>query len=149
MLQPLARVLYAVEQFSDVSGQTVGVTGQGPIGLLLSHVFKARGGARVTGVDPVNRSDVASAFGVDEMVTARAERWAGSLPDADRPSVVWRRWATRSRRSSRHWTPCVWRSGLLLRRPRRHVLPVRHDDRGSAGRAASGCRAPGGAGPAY
>ena len=88
MLQPLACVLYAVEQLGDVSGQTVAVIGQGPIGLLFSHVLKARGAARVTGVDPVDRTDVASVFGVDEMVTARAERWAGGLSDAERPSVV-------------------------------------------------------------
>lgn len=88
MLQPLACVLYAVEQLGDVSGRTAAVIGQGPIGLLFSHVLKARGAARVVGVDPVDRSDVAPVFGVDETVTARAERWAGSLSDADRPSVV-------------------------------------------------------------
>jgi threonine dehydrogenase-like Zn-dependent dehydrogenase len=88
MLQPLACVLYAVEQLGDVTGRTVAVLGQGPIGLLFSHVLKARGAARVTGVDPVDRTDVAAVFGVDETVTARAERWAGRLSDADRPSVV-------------------------------------------------------------
>jgi L-iditol 2-dehydrogenase len=88
MLQPLACVLYAVEQLGDVSGQRAAVIGQGPIGLLFSSVLKARGAARVTGVDPVDRTDVASVFGVDEAVTARAERWAAGLSDADRPSVV-------------------------------------------------------------
>jgi threonine dehydrogenase-like Zn-dependent dehydrogenase len=88
MLQPLACVLYAVEQLGDVSGQSVAVIGQGPIGLLFSHVLKARGARRVTGIDPVDRTDVAPVFGVDDMVTARAERWAGRLSDADRPSVV-------------------------------------------------------------
>lgn len=88
MLQPLACVLYAVEQLGDVSGRRVAVIGQGPIGLLFSHVLKARGASRVTGVDPVDRADVASTFGVDETVTARAERWAASLPVAERPSVV-------------------------------------------------------------
>ena len=88
MLQPLACVLYAVEQLGDVSGQSAAVIGQGPIGLLFSSVLKARGAARVTGVDPVDRTDVASVFDVDEVVTARAERWAAGLSDADRPSVV-------------------------------------------------------------
>lgn len=88
MLQPLACVLYAVEQLGDVSGTSVAVIGQGPIGLLFSHVLKARGARHVTGIDPVDRTDVAPVFGVDEMVTARAERWAGRLSDADRPSVV-------------------------------------------------------------
>ncbi|SHG24243.1 zinc-binding dehydrogenase [Geodermatophilus nigrescens] len=88
LLQPLACVLYAVEQLGDVTGQSVAVIGQGPIGLLFSSVLKARGAARVTGVDPVDRGDVAGVFGVDETVTARAERWAARLSDADRPSVV-------------------------------------------------------------
>ncbi|MCA0145406.1 zinc-binding dehydrogenase [Blastococcus sp. LR1] len=88
LLQPLACVLYAVEQLGDVSGTSVAVIGQGPIGLLFSHVLKARGARRVTGIDPVDRTDVASMFGVDDMVTARAERWAERLSDADRPSVV-------------------------------------------------------------
>jgi L-iditol 2-dehydrogenase len=88
MLQPLACVVYAVEQLGDVSGTSVAVIGQGPIGLLFSHVLKARGARRVTGIDPVDRTDVAPVFGVDEMVTARAERWAARLSDADRPSVV-------------------------------------------------------------
>ena len=39
MLQPLAGVLYAVEQLGDVSSLTVAVIGQGPIGLLFSHVL--------------------------------------------------------------------------------------------------------------
>ncbi len=88
MLQPLACVLYAVEQLGDVSGQRVAVIGQGPIGLLFSAVLADRGATRVTGVDPVDRSDVAGVFAVDEVVTARAERWAAALPEADRPSVV-------------------------------------------------------------
>ncbi|MGY1815709.1 zinc-binding dehydrogenase [Blastococcus sp. SYSU D00820] len=88
MLQPLACVLYAVEQLGDVSGQPVAVIGQGPIGLLFSHVLRSRGAARVTGVDPVDRADVAASFGVDEVVTGRAEWWAAALSDADRPSVV-------------------------------------------------------------
>src|SRR3954449_12713411 len=46
------------------------------------------GAAWVCGVSPVARSDVAPAFGVDEVVTARAERWTASLSDAERPSVV-------------------------------------------------------------
>jgi L-iditol 2-dehydrogenase len=88
MLQPLACVLYAVEQLGDITGRPVAVLGQGPIGLLFSHVLKARGASRVTGVDPVDRTDVARVFGVDETVTARAERWAARLSDADRPSAV-------------------------------------------------------------
>ena len=109
---------YAVEHSATSSGQTAAVIGQGPIGLLFSHVLKARGAARVTGVDPVDRSDVAAAFGVDETVTARAERWAAALlgrrpavrgrgggrpPDLDAAAGPGRRGARRS--------------ALLLRRP--------------------------------
>ncbi|MCF6507316.1 alcohol dehydrogenase [Blastococcus sp. MG754426] len=88
MLQPLACVLYAAEQLGDVRGRSVGVVGQGPIGLLFSHVLKQRGARRVIGVDRVDRSAAAGVFGVDETVTASSSRWAATLPDTDRPSVV-------------------------------------------------------------
>ncbi|MDP5181631.1 zinc-binding dehydrogenase [Blastococcus sp. BMG 814] len=88
MLQPLACVLYAAEQLGDVRGKAVAVVGQGPIGLLFSHVLKQRGARHVVGIDRVDRSAAAGAFGVDETVTASASRWAATLPDADRPSVV-------------------------------------------------------------
>ncbi|MBH0779800.1 zinc-binding dehydrogenase [Nocardia bovistercoris] len=88
MLQPLACVLYAVDQLDDVTGKTVAVIGQGPIGLLFSHVLKSRGARHVIGVDRVDRTDAGSIFGVDEVVTASANLWAGSLDARDRPQVV-------------------------------------------------------------
>ena len=42
-LQPLACVLYAVEQLPDLAGSHVAVIGQGSIGLLFSYVAKAFG----------------------------------------------------------------------------------------------------------
>ncbi|WP_405182620.1 zinc-binding dehydrogenase [Nocardia sp. NBC_01377] len=88
MLQPLACVLYAVEQLGDLAGRTAAVVGQGPIGLLFSHILKSRGAAHVIGVDRVDRSDAGKVFGVDEVVTASASLWAGSLAPRDRPQVV-------------------------------------------------------------
>ncbi len=88
MLQPLACVLYAAEQLDDVTGKTVAVVGQGPIGLLFSHVLKSRGALHVVGVDRVDRSDAGTTFGVDEVVTASANLWAGSLRAKERPQVV-------------------------------------------------------------
>lgn len=88
MLQPLACVLYAAEQVGDVRGRTVAVIGQGPIGLLFSHVLKQRGAGRVVGVDRVDRSDAAGVFGVDETVTASANLWSATVADADRPELV-------------------------------------------------------------
>lgn len=41
-LQPLACVLYAVEQLPDLYGRHVGIIGQGSIGLLFSYVAKWR-----------------------------------------------------------------------------------------------------------
>ncbi|MGY1915258.1 zinc-binding dehydrogenase [Blastococcus sp. SYSU DS0973] len=88
MLQPLACVLYAVEQLGDVRGRTVAVIGQGPIGLLFSHVLKQRGARHVVGVDRVDRSAAAGTFGVDETVTASANLWAATLGEEDRPFLV-------------------------------------------------------------
>ena len=87
-LQPLACVLYAVEQLPDLTGRHVAVIGQGSIGLLFSYVAKAAGAAHVTGVDPVDRTGVASAFGVDTLVRATSDRWVRHLSATDRPDVV-------------------------------------------------------------
>lgn len=87
-LQPLACVLYAVEQLPGLAGRHVAVIGQGSIGLLFSAVAKAAGASRVTGVDPVDRRDVAAAFGVDTVVRATSDRWVRHLDAGDRPDVV-------------------------------------------------------------
>ena len=87
-IQPLACVLYAVAQLGPVpAGTRAAVLGQGPIGLLFSHVLHDRG-AVVTGVDRVNREQHAAAFGVDEVVHAGADRWVASLGPAGRPQLV-------------------------------------------------------------
>lgn len=86
-IQPLACVLYAVEQIPGIAGTRAAVLGQGPIGLLFSHVLNQRG-ARVTGIDRVDRAGHAAAFGVSETVTASADRWLASLADPDRPQLV-------------------------------------------------------------
>ncbi|GAA2576759.1 zinc-binding dehydrogenase [Dactylosporangium fulvum] len=87
--QPLACVIYAVERMGDVSGQRVAVLGQGPIGMLFSHVLKSMGRAdHVVGVDRVDRSAEARVFGVDEFVRASCDRWVESLAADDRPQVV-------------------------------------------------------------
>ncbi|MCW2541119.1 MAG: hypothetical protein JWN95_2844 [Frankiales bacterium] len=88
MLQPLACVLYAVDQIPDVAGADVAVIGQGPIGILFSHVLKSRGARKVTGIDLVNRQDVAPHFGVDEPLHISSERWAAQLSNAERPQIV-------------------------------------------------------------
>jgi len=88
MLQPLACVLYAMEQVRPVSGRTVAVIGQGPIGLLFTHVAKTAGAAHVVGVDRVDRSAVAATFGVDEPVRASSDLWAASLPAGEHPDLV-------------------------------------------------------------
>lgn len=88
LIQTLACVIYAVDQIGDVEGQSVAVLGQGPIGMLFSHVLKSRGASHVTGVDLVDRSDLSTDFGVDEAIHGSVERWVSQLGDADRPSVV-------------------------------------------------------------
>jgi len=80
-LQPLACVLYAVEQLGDLTGKRVAVIGQGSIGLLFSYVAKAAGAAHVTGVDPVDRRALGPQFGVDEVVRATSDRWVRHLGD--------------------------------------------------------------------
>lgn len=87
-LQPLACVLYACEQLGDLAGRHVAIIGQGSIGLLFSYVAKAAGARRVTGVDPIDRRDLARAFGVDDAVRATSDRWVSQLGPGDRADVV-------------------------------------------------------------
>ncbi|OBF11927.1 alcohol dehydrogenase [Mycobacterium sp. ACS4054] len=87
-LQPLACVLYALEQLPDLTGRQVAIIGQGSIGLLFSYVAKAAGARRVTGVDPIDRSSVASTFGVDDPVRATSDRWVSRLAAVDRADIV-------------------------------------------------------------
>ncbi|APU15928.1 zinc-dependent alcohol dehydrogenase [Actinoalloteichus fjordicus] len=85
--QPLACVLYAVDQLGDLRGRSVAVLGLGPIGLLFGWELRRRGAARVVGVDPVDRRAAATDFGLDEIVVADSGTWADSLT-GDRPDVV-------------------------------------------------------------
>lgn len=85
VVQPLCTVLHQLDRI-DVAGRRCAVIGQGPIGLLFSHALKARGAAHVTGVDRIDRSDCAAAFGVDEVVWNDASAWAAGVEE--RPEVV-------------------------------------------------------------
>jgi L-iditol 2-dehydrogenase len=88
VIQPLCTVLHQLDRIPDIAGRRVAVIGQGPIGLLFSHALKARGAAWVTGVDRVDRADVAASFGVDEPVYDDAAAWAHALPEDERPELV-------------------------------------------------------------
>ncbi len=89
LLQPLACVIYALEQVPDIEGARAAVIGLGPIGVLFAHVLKDLGASHVIGVDRVDRSDVATAFGIDEPVHASSEVWAATLQsDASRPRII-------------------------------------------------------------
>ncbi len=87
-LQPLACVLYALEQLPDLDGRHVAVIGQGSIGLLFSYAAKATGARHVTGVDPVDRDGLGKEFGVDTVVRATSDRWVSYLSPNDKPDIV-------------------------------------------------------------
>ena len=87
-LQPLACVLYAVEQLPDLAGRHVAVLGQGSIGLLFSYVVKTMGAGHVTGIDPIDRTGVGQSFGVDTVVRATSDRWLSHLTPDAKPDIV-------------------------------------------------------------
>ncbi|WP_276971805.1 alcohol dehydrogenase catalytic domain-containing protein [Ferrimicrobium acidiphilum] len=88
MIQPLACVLHAMNRLEPVEGKHVAVLGQGPIGLLFSHVAKSRGARKVVGVDWIDRSEASASFGVDEFEQLACDRWASGLLDSDRPELT-------------------------------------------------------------
>lgn len=86
--QPLSTVMSAVGRVPTRINDRAVVMGLGPLGLMFCHLLHHRG-YHVTGVDRIDRSDVASAFGIDTLVTADAAAWASGLgTDADAGLVV-------------------------------------------------------------
>ena len=89
LLQPLACVIYGVDYINKIEGATAAVIGQGPIGILFSHVLKDRGASHVIGIDRIDRSDVAAKFGIDEAIHSTSAAWAAQpMAEADRPSII-------------------------------------------------------------
>ncbi|MFC7622495.1 zinc-binding dehydrogenase [Microlunatus sp. GCM10028923] len=80
VVQPLATIMYALDRLPDPRGRTAAVIGLGPIGLLFTHVLHQRG-ARVTGIDPVDRSAVATTFGVDDLFVGGIADWVASAAE--------------------------------------------------------------------
>lgn len=87
-LQPLACVVETLRGLGDLTGLRVAIVGLGPFGVLFSHVAKTLGAAVVTGVDRIDRGDIADHFLVDDLVHSSSDRWAQTLADADRPNLV-------------------------------------------------------------
>jgi threonine dehydrogenase-like Zn-dependent dehydrogenase len=88
MIQPLACVIHAMNRLAPVEGKHVAVLGQGPVGLLFSHVAKSRGAHKVVGVDWIDRNEASASFGVDEFEQLACDRWASGLLDSDRPELT-------------------------------------------------------------
>jgi threonine dehydrogenase-like Zn-dependent dehydrogenase len=73
LIQPLSTVLNAVDRLGDVAGKSVAVIGLGSIGLFFCWLLRKRGAARIVGIDPlIQRCEVASRFGADQVVTKRS-----------------------------------------------------------------------------
>lgn len=87
-LQPLACVTETVRSLGPVEGQRVAVLGLGPFGLLFCHALSTAGAAEVVGVDRLDRSSIADAFGINTLVHSSTNRWARGLADEARPNLV-------------------------------------------------------------
>ncbi len=75
LAQPLGTLLYGFRMMPDITGKTVAVLGQGPIGLMFNALLKLRGAARVIGIDRLEaRSEVGRALGADHCINASGEK---------------------------------------------------------------------------
>lgn len=88
VIQPMGTVFNAIARLPDPAGKRVAVIGLGPLGVLFCHALKSRGAKTVIGVDAVDRSDLASTFGVDQLVTSYARIWAEKLRGDERPEII-------------------------------------------------------------
>lgn len=87
VMQPLACVLYAVDQLGDVADANVAVIGQGPIGLLFDHVLAQRGARTVVGVDRIAKAGIATTLGASDTVQIPSDRWAQEFT-GERPDII-------------------------------------------------------------
>jgi threonine dehydrogenase-like Zn-dependent dehydrogenase len=71
-----------------VSGKDVVILGVGPIGALFAHVAKDAGARRVTGIDPVDRSQLPPVLGFDETLSTTSGHWARQVAARERPHIV-------------------------------------------------------------
>lgn len=72
--QPLATVLRALVRTGPVIKQRCAVIGQGPMGLIFSHLLGRMGAAQVIGIDPIPwRLDWAKRFGATDVIDASRE----------------------------------------------------------------------------
>jgi threonine dehydrogenase-like Zn-dependent dehydrogenase len=87
LIQSLACVLYALERV-PLDGRDVVILGAGPIGALFAHAAKDAGARRVTGIDPVGRSELPPLLGFDETLATTSGHWSGHVGAGERPQVV-------------------------------------------------------------
>jgi L-iditol 2-dehydrogenase len=87
-IQSLGTVLRAARRLPDVHGRSVAVIGTGPCGLAFCHVLKNKGARWLSAIDPVERSEVAQAYGADEFFATTSHSWLGHLDERNRPDVV-------------------------------------------------------------
>lgn len=88
VVQPVSTVLSTLSHATRLRGARVAVLGLGPLGLLFAHVAKNLGAAHVIGVDRVDRSDVAEAFGIDEAVRSDVRSWSEQVAPEGAPDLV-------------------------------------------------------------
>lgn len=87
VIQPLATAHAALSRVKKLRGARVTVIGLGPLGLLLAHLARDSA-ALVTGIDRVDRRDIASAFGLHEVVWSGSRTWAASIGTDQLADVV-------------------------------------------------------------
>ncbi|MCD4557751.1 zinc-binding dehydrogenase [Schaalia sp. lx-100] len=86
--QPVATVLNSVARIpAELPNRHAAVFGLGPLGLAFCHVLKSKG-FEVTGIDRVDRSEVAEHFGIDHFVHDSVEQWVQKGEQTEAPAVV-------------------------------------------------------------
>ena len=72
--QPLATALRALTRMDNVIGQTCAVVGQGPMGLIFTHVLRLMGASMVIAIDLLDwRLEWSESYGADHIIDASQE----------------------------------------------------------------------------
>lgn len=86
--QSVACLMTVFERLGPLDGRSVGIVGLGSFGLLAAELARDHGAGKITGIDPLDRTEDAAELPFDELVCDTSRGWARDITDADRPDIV-------------------------------------------------------------
>lgn len=86
--QSVACLMTVFDRLGPLEGRSVAIVGLGSFGLLAGEMARDHGAGKITGVDPLDRTEDAAGLPFDALVRDTSRGWAREIADAARPDIV-------------------------------------------------------------